>query len=899
MSIERQDFGGIRKGLCSGVIFAALAACGGGGGGGSPNGVTNPPPVSVAPPTGNTLPGPRPVAEPQAFVSYESGQVRPLALSANGQTLFAVNTPDARLEILGTGASLTPIDSIPVGLEPVAVAVAPDGRVWVVNHLSDSVSVVDVSVLPARVIQTLWVGDEPRDIVFAGENRERAFITTAHRGQNSPVDPALNTPSVGRADVWVFDSNALDDTPGGQALEILTLFGDRPRPLAVSADGLRVFAGIFLSGSRTTVIGPGNITKREPTSSADNVQQPSTGLILRRDIVGWVDELGQNWNNAVPFSLPDYDVFEIDAVALTETARVSGVGTILFNMIVNPVTDAVYVSNIDSRNHIRFAGPATRAQSTVRGHLTDQRITIIQAGIVTPRILNKHIDHSSQTGSQAERDLSMSTPLGMAISADGETLFVSAFGSSKVGIYNTANLADDSFMPDLQDQVAVTGGGPSGIVLDEANNRAYVMTRFDNGISTIDLTNKTEIAHLQMFNPEPPEVVNGRKFLYDATLTSGNGNDSCASCHVFGDTDGLAWDLGDPDGSIKPIPNVFIPISRAAAPRSFHPMKGPMTTQSMRGLRGHGPMHWRGDRTGANRVGGETLEEAAFKEFNEAFDALAGLGGEISAADMQAFTDFAMRISYPPNPIRQLDNQLAGIELRGEEQFINGIVRIQTGILEVCVQCHTLDPAAGLFGTKGLSSDNAQMGERNFKIPHFRDQYQKVGMFGFAFNAANATGPQVRGFSFNHNGATSSNFIVADLGMSQPDLLALRAFLYAFPTESPPITGQQVTLTAGNLAQASPRIDLLVARAFVDSPVPECELTVKGAIAGNSRGWLMQADGSFRSDIAVEAALSRAEIQFLTAGPDDYLTFMCTPWGSGTRLGLDRDLDGVLDGDEL
>ncbi len=83
-----------------------------------------------------------------------------------------------------------------------------------------------------------------------------------------------------------------------------------------------------------------------------------------------------------------------------------------------------------------------------------------------------------------------------------------------------------------------------------------------------------------------------------------------------------------------------------------------MTTQSMRGLRGHGPMHWRGDRTGANRIGNETLEEAAFKEFNGAFEALAGQGGEISDADMQLFTDFAMRINYPPNPIRQLNNAL-------------------------------------------------------------------------------------------------------------------------------------------------------------------------------------------------------------------------------------------------
>jgi len=96
-----------------------------------------------------------------------------------------------------------------------------------------------------------------------------------------------------------------------------------------------------------------------------------------------------------------------------------------------------------------------------------------------------------------------------------------------------------------------------------------------------------------------------------------------------------------------------------------------------------------------------------------------------------------------------------------------------------------LRPETGQFGTRGFSSDNSQPGEKNFKIPHFRDQYQKVGMFGWAFNAPPERGPQVRGFSFNHNGATSSNFIIADLGMRQSDILALRAFLYVFPTESP------------------------------------------------------------------------------------------------------------------
>src|SRR5262245_30629451 len=76
-----------------------------------------------------------------AFTTFETGQVRPLALSPDGARLFAVNTPDNRLEIFDVSpGGLTHAASVPVGLEPVAVAARSNGEVWVVNHLSDSAS---------------------------------------------------------------------------------------------------------------------------------------------------------------------------------------------------------------------------------------------------------------------------------------------------------------------------------------------------------------------------------------------------------------------------------------------------------------------------------------------------------------------------------------------------------------------------------------------------------------------------------------------------------------------------------------------------------------------------------------------------------------------------------------
>ena len=55
---------------------------------------------------------------------------------------------------------------------------------------------------------------------------------------------------------------------------------------------------------------------------------------------------------------------------------------------------------------------------------------------------------------------------------------------------------------------------------------------------------------------------------------------------VFGDLDSLAWDLGDPDLPSVANPNALAPLPTAGGwitDRRFHPMKGPMTTQTLRG----------------------------------------------------------------------------------------------------------------------------------------------------------------------------------------------------------------------------------------------------------------------------------------------------------------------------
>jgi len=849
----------------------------------------------------------------QSFVNFESGQVRPLAMSPDGTRLFAANTPDNTLEIFTIDAGgLTRAGSVPVGLEPIAVAAKSDGEVWVVNHLSDSVSVVDVASVPPRVVRTLLTCDEPRDIVFAGPGNARAFVTTSRRGQNCPLNFELNTSGAPRAIVQVYDATSLDATLEGTPIANLELFGDTPRALARSADGNTVYAAVFNSGNQTTTIGEGTVCDGgasappcgsfgapgglpAPNVNVENVLGPEVGLIAKFDVGSgqWLDSIGRDWTGTVKFELPDLDVFAIDAAAAVpaQTASFAHVGTVLFNMATNPVSGKVYVSNTDARNEVRFEGPGVAfGSTTVQGHLHEARITVLDGANVLPRHLNKHIDYSQRPAPAGVKEKSLAQPLEMAVTSDGATLYVAAFGSSKIGVFDTAALENDTFVPSASSHITVTGGGPTGLVLDEARGRLYVLTRFDDAISIVNTSLEIEEGHIALHSPEPAAVVEGRSLLYDAAFTSSNGEASCASCHIFGNMDDLGWDLGNPDDVVlnNPIPFKIPPVFGVF--EDFHPLKGPMTTQSLRGMANHGSMHWRGDRTGGNDPGGDPFDEdAAFEKFNVAFPGLIGRDSELTVDEMQAFTDFILTVTYPPNPIRRLNNTLNANQQAGSDIYFGPI----TDVIFNCNGCHTLDPSAGFFASEGHSTFEGET--QMFKVPHLRNAYAKVGMFGRPSDAPR--GPQIRGFGFLHDGSidTVRRFLGASVfTLTNAEQNDLERFVMAFPSNMNPIVGQQATLDATNASVVGPRLDLMIAR----DDALECEVVVKGTIDGEARGGYRLSDGTFQLDRATDVRTD-VDLRALTATAGQELTYTCVPPGSGLRMGVDRDEDGVFDRDEL
>jgi DNA-binding beta-propeller fold protein YncE len=898
-----------------------------------------------------------------SFVEFESGHVRPITMSPNGLKLFAVNTPDNTLEIFDVGVGgLTFAASVPVGMEPVAVAARTNDEIWVVNHLSDSISVVDVSGAVPLVTRTLLVGDEPRDIVFAGPGGNRAFITTAHRGQHrthssiagvfgggNPADPRFTTEGIDRADVWVFDALSLGTTIGGTPVDVLTFFADTPRALAT--DGTTVYVAAFMSGNQTTVInetlvndGFGGSGVPGPNDNAAGDPAPEVSVIVKLIGGDWRDADNTNRNAAVPFDLPDNDVFAVNATTLAKGTVFSSVGTTLFNMAINPASGKVYVTNTDSPNEVLFEGPGNHGGSTVQGKLSLSRVTILDPSGPSQDIqhLNQHIDYAdlhtdagaNHAAINAQIQHSLATPLQPTISSDGSVIYIPAFGSNKIGVFSRTELEDASFEanydPTVQsgDYLSTSAGGPTGLALDETNNRLFVMMRFNNSIEVFDLGSGTLSAIHLLHNPEPTSILSGRRFLYGAALTSGNGEASCSSCHIFGDLDGLAWNLGNPDDSVstnnQPQPNPLLEIADPTV--DFHPMKGPMTTQTLKGMSTHGAMHWRGDRADgffgtqlcnepgyaeANSTNAPCAEADAFKNFIVAFEGLVGMEGTISSSEMQLFSNFMLQVQLPPNPVRNLDYSLTPGQLAGSDKWFScGAGTIECAPLDAnasdtvedCDGCHSLDPLNGFFGTGGEQSFEGE--PQHLKVPHLRNVYTKVGMF-------QTSGAQVRGTGILHDGSVDfvDTFLSAPVfALTSQEREDLSEFVMVIPTDLAPIVGQQVTIGPGNFPETdvTDRIALLHSRAAVNfeskvlgGVVKECDVIVKTVEGGVEKGYTRQSNGFFLPDDngpAIAESTMRGKAN--PAGLAQTLTYTAVPPGSGTRMGIDRDEDNLLNGVE-
>lgn len=820
----------------------------------------------------------------KTFVNWETPHVSPLALSGDAKTLLAVNTADARVEmfdVAGDGPRL--IDSIPVGLDPVSVRFRGDGEAWVANHVSDSISIIDLTT--RNVVRTLQTADEPTDVAFAAG---KAFVTCSQANQ-----------------VLVFDLADLDAAP-----TTLDIQGEDPRALAVSADGTRIYAAIFESGNHSTLVpwesvsdstGPyGGVNPPPNLGGAfdppinPNLPPPlPVSLIVKQDARDkqWLDEQGNAWNPFVSWDQHDHDI----AIIHTDDLQVEYInGVMNANMQLATLADGrVAVIGTEATNTVRFEPNLTgkfvhSVMAMLDGRPTETETYEPARQIdLNPHLADAYANRASNVPAET-RELSIADPRGVAFSSGG-VAFVTGMGS------NDLIAARES--GDRIGQIGV-GQGPTGIVLDEARGRAYVLNKFDASVSTVDIRDPakmSELSRVAFFDPTPAAIKDGRPFLYDAHRTSGLGVTACGSCHIDARTDQLAWDLGNPAGEMKTFdqecnrPFLNLPVGPC---EDWHPMKGPMTTQTLQNIIGTEPFHWRGDREG-------------IEAFNPAFMGLLGGDRLLSDQEMAAFKEFLANIVYPPNPNRNLDGTLksrltidaagdVGNPQQGEKIYFNQGIDLR---FAKCNDCHEAYERGAGTNHKITPRNLLINPNQSIDVPQIRNEYEKTGFSRERLDNS-------MGFGHNHDGTFDGlvNFFhipnftgFSDGEKGEQERRDIISYVFSFSTDTHAAVGAQVTLDGANNDDATIRGRLDTMLALADRG--DVGLVAKGRFAGQRLGYVYVGNGAFDSDRSIDGAISVEAVRAL-AGPGSEITFTLVPLGTQRRMGIDRDANGIRDGDQ-
>src|SRR6266542_1046250 len=870
-----------------------------------------------------------------SFVNFETPPVHPIALSPDGGQLAVCNLADGRLELfdVSSGTAVS-VGSVPVGLDPVSVRYRTASEAWVVNHISDSISVVDVEA--RRVVATIQTLDTPADVIFAGSTA-RAFVSCA-------------TPNT----VQVFDPVTR------QLVTNLVIQAERPKALAASPDGRKVYAAIFESGNGTTVLGPklsgspikvpfpgtnssGPVYSQNVVSHPSgpyrgqnpppnkgtnfspaikpqsNAPLPTTSVVVRKNSVGrWMDDNSGDWTAFVSgtnapltdrvqgWDLADRDVAVIDAEDFSVTYA-TGLMNLCMGIAVNPASGEITVVGTEAINEMRF-------EPNLNGIFIRSKIGLVDPLTLdkTVKDLNPHLDYVSRTLPPSEVDKSIGEPRGIVWNSSGTRGYVTGMGSRNLVVIDASGERARQLPIELKE-------GPLGLALDEGRGRLYVLNRFTSSLSIVDTESETLVADVPLFDPTPRTVKAGRRHLYDSRRTSGLGQASCASCHPDARMDRLAWDLGDPSGEVLQTTMNFL---GSLIPVTYHPMKGVMMTQTLQDIIGHEPFHWRGDRS---HIG----------EFNQTFTNLLAAPTALAADELRELGDFLATVRLPPNPFRTLENGLStNVPLPGHRSLAGAPLpngNAAAGYLSFrnnssCISCHTLPTGLGIDFTNNAAGSTVPFigtnGENHValvqrlegglpaKTAQFRNMLDKVGMDG-------ASTQSRAGFGFGHDGGSDTlvRFVVAEGGSTNRTdqfVANLVAFLLSVPgSDLPPATnsgplrpgpasqdvpagvGRQITLDA---PVRGPLLDAMLQLA--DSPTSRVDLIAKGSQGGSARGWFYdRSAGVFQSDRRNETLSAEGLIDL--AGVGSETTFTLVARGTGQRLGIDRDSDGMYDGDEL
>ena len=359
-----------------------------------------------------------------------------------------------------------------------------------------------------------------------------------------------------------------------------------------------------------------------------------------------------------------------------------GIGTILFNLAQHPTSGTLWVANTEARNRVRF-------ETELKGHVIDSRVTRITTAdepAVTPTDLNPDINYQ-QLPNEAARATALSQPTDIIFDHSGRAAYVTAFGTDRIGVLDmNGKVTARIEIGDSAGAIATPRSkrGPRALLQHPDRNLLYVLNRLSNSISVVDTAGQQVLSEVSMFDPHHRTLFARAVATFLMQSSRATVRSPVHPVISMGTMMGWPGTLGDPGGELFSNGSTTL----------LHPMKGPLLTQTLRGLDGERIFHWRADRPG-------------LEAFNGAFQTLLG-GDLLNDDDLSALVEYMKTIRFAPNRNRNLDDTLPGTPTGasardGEKIFLTrkdigreGNTRFR------CVDCHVNSNGSGGFGFSGL-----------------------------------------------------------------------------------------------------------------------------------------------------------------------------------------------------
>lgn len=517
----------------------------------------------------------------------------------------------------------------PVGPAPIhsnSIAIAPDGRAWVVNPDNDSIARVDAAA--ATLELEVPVGADPRSLAVDGDGN-----------------------------VWVacHDDDRIEirrPSDGALLAAIETGYGSAPFGIALAPDGASAYVSLYGSGQLARVdVASRAITGTVdvgPTARAVAVSGDGAYVLVSRFISPQTH--GEVWEVATASMTLSRTLRLPKQGGLANqdnTAGGRGVPNFIAGLAISPDGQTAWVvgtkPNIERGS--RF-GAALDDDNTVR----NLALRLDLASGTVDRVMD--IDNSDSASA-------------VTFSPLGDYLLVALQGNNEVMVFDALAFGQSTGLGSVVTRLPV-GLAPQGVAVDVSTGRILASNFMERSVTIfdgdpllvhgeIDLTAAT--APTIVVEALPLSVLRGKQTFYNAAdpRMSAEGYISCATCHVDGGSDGRVWDF----------------TQRGEGLRNTTELRG-------RGGLAQGNVHWTGNfdeiqdfesdiRFG---FGGQGFLDDVDFALTQAPLGPAKVGLSADLDDLAAYVSSLGDETLPRSPHRNADGSLTDAAVAGRDLFV-------------------------------------------------------------------------------------------------------------------------------------------------------------------------------------------------------------------------------------